>query len=63
MEDMMEARMRVVEQTISTHEAVCAERYGNINSTLHSIVTILRWFGAVLLVGMAAILVKQVFHT
>lgn len=61
----MEDRMRIMESTVSTHEAVCAERYTGIINThkeikrdmdkLHGLLIkgILTLLG-----GMAAILVK-----
>jgi hypothetical protein len=64
-----EARLRTVEQTISTHEAVCAERYQGIISThadirhdLKATKALLIKIGLALMGGMALILSKLVFH-
>ena len=64
----LETRMRVVEQQINTHEAVCAERYaGILNSTkdmksdLQAVNKLLTKIGLTLLGGMLAILAKLVF--
>jgi hypothetical protein len=46
---------------INSHEEICAERYANINDTLAALKRVLFWFGAVLMAGMAAILVRQVW--
>lgn len=69
MEDAMEARMRVVEQTMSTHEAVCAERYAGIISThadirsdLKATKSLLTKIGLALMGGMALILANLLFH-
>jgi hypothetical protein len=66
----VEERLRNVEAHISTHEAVCAERYRQINenfAVLNRIVqkaTVGIFFGGFTLIcGMAAIFVKLVFHT
>jgi hypothetical protein len=67
--DDNEARLRTVEQTISTHEAVCAERYQGIISThadirsdLKATKSLLTKIGLALMGGMALILSKLVFH-
>lgn len=66
----LETRMRVVEQQINTHEAVCAERYaGILNSTadmksdVQALNKLLVKVGLALLAGMGGILVKLVFFT
>lgn len=66
--DALDARMRLVEQKINTHEAVCAERYaGILNSTsdmksdLQAVNKLLVKIGLTLLGGMLAILAKLVF--
>jgi hypothetical protein len=56
-------RLRTVEQHLSTHEAVCAERYGQIKADFASLNSIVRYVGYALLGGMATILAKLVFHT
>ena len=65
-----EERLRTVEQTLSTHEAVCAERYNgiianqtDIRSDLKATKTLLINIGLALLGGMALIMAKLVFHT
>jgi hypothetical protein len=62
-------RLRKTEMQISTHEAVCLERYNGILSThadikreMHSINKMIKQVGWGLLVGMGAILSKMVFH-
>lgn len=67
--DDNEMRLRAVEQTISTHEAVCAERYkgiidthADIRSDLKSTKALLIKIGLALLGGMAMILAKLVAH-
>jgi hypothetical protein len=62
-------RLRAVEQTLSTHEAVCAERYNgiianqtDIRSDLKATKTLLINIGLALLVGMALIMAKLVFN-
>jgi hypothetical protein len=59
----VEERLRNVEQHLSTHEAVCAERYGQIKADFASLNSIVRYVGYALLGGMATILAKLVFHT
>ena len=59
--DEMDERMRVVEQKLNTHEAVCAERYTGINNALESINATMAKLGWGLLAGMAAILARLVF--
>ena len=61
-------RMREVEMSgqrtadrIVSHEEICAERYKNINETLASMKGIMMWFGGALVIGMAGVLVKQVW--
>ncbi len=46
---------------LKQHEAVCAERYGNINITLNRIGSNIRWAVVTLLTGMGAILTKLLF--
>lgn len=55
-------RLRKVEMSQSTHEAVCAERYAGIRHDINSITKILKQVGLALIAGMAAILAKLVFH-
>lgn len=66
----LDTRMRNVEMAaervalrIDAHEEVCAERYGNINSSIGSINRTIRWAAVTLLSGMGAILVKLLFFT
>lgn len=66
----LESRMRVVEQQINTHEAVCAERYagilkasGEMKHDIQSLNKLLIKVGLALLAGMGGILVKLVFFT
>lgn len=66
----LEVRMRVVEQQINTHEAVCAERYAGIlksasdmQADVQALNKLLVKVGLALLAGMAGILVKLVFFT
>jgi hypothetical protein len=66
----VEERLRNVEAQISTHEAVCAERYRQINENftlLNRIVqkaTVGIFFGGFTLIcGMAAIFIKLLVHT
>jgi hypothetical protein len=66
--DNMEERLREVELQISTHEAVCAERYAGILAAHKSMTEksdytnrLLIGLGVSLLGGMAVILVHQVF--
>ncbi len=59
---MSEDRLRVVEQRVETHEAVCAQRYQQIVKDLESLNSIVRWVGTGLIGGMAFILVKLVTH-
>lgn len=66
--DDLDYRLREVElhthkngDRISSHEDLCAERYKNINDTLAAIKTILFWVGGALILGMAGVLVHQVF--
>jgi hypothetical protein len=56
-------RLRAVEQHLFTHEAVCAERYGQIKADFASLNSIVRYVGYALLGGMATILAKLVFPT
>jgi hypothetical protein len=69
MNEISEDRFRAVEMQITTHEAVCAERYIQINnnfSILNKIVqsAIVAVFvvGFALICGMTNILVKLTFH-
>ena len=62
-------RLRAVEQHLSTHEAVCAERYNgiitnqtDIRSDLKATKTLLINIGLALLGGMALIMAKLVFN-
>jgi hypothetical protein len=62
-------RLRKVEMSQGTHEAVCAERYNGILNThsdikreMHSINKLIRGVGFSLLGGMALILVHQLFY-
>jgi len=64
-----EDRLRAVEQSISTHEAVCAERYEHIlkaheqfHDKLESTTSVLVKIGLALLGGMAMIFAKLVVH-
>lgn len=57
----MDERLRVVEQKLNTHEAVCAERYTGINNSLESINRTMAKVGWGLLAGMALILTRMVF--
>jgi hypothetical protein len=64
----LDTRMRIVEQQINTHEAVCAERYAGIlktsnemKSDVQSLNKLLVKIGLTLLGGMLAILAKLVF--
>lgn len=67
--DDLDERMRGVElktqsntDRMSSHEDICAVRYANINDTLAGIKKIMFWVGAAMITGMAAILVRQLFH-
>lgn len=69
MSEGVEERLRNVEAQISTHEAVCAERYRQINDNfalLNRIVqkaTLGIFFGGFTLIcGMAAIFIKLLVH-
>lgn len=62
-------RLVKVEMAQGTHEAVCAERYNGILNThaeikreMHSINKMIRTIGYGLIIGMAAILVHQLFY-
>ena len=62
-------RLRLVESQITTHEAVCAERYAgilkanaDIKSNMNTLTNTLIGLGSALLAGMATILTKMVFH-
>ena len=64
-----EDRLRAVEQTLSTHEAVCAERYEYIvkahehfHKKLESTTSVLVKIGLALCGGMAMIFAKLVVH-
>lgn len=59
---MTDERLRLVEQRVDTHEAVCAQRYQQIVKDLESLNSIVRWVGTGLIGGMAFILVKLVAH-
>lgn len=70
MSEAVDERLRNVEAQISTHEAVCAERYRQINENfalLNRIVqkaTVGIFFGGFTLIcGMAAIFIKLLVHT
>ena len=63
-------RLRGVEQQITTHEAVCAERYAGIlrstaemQADVHGLNKLLIKIGLTLLAGMAGILGKLVFFS
>ena len=65
----MEDRLRLVEKQIDTHEAVCAERYNGILKSTEimqkdfgRLSSLLIKVGFVLIVGMAGILSKLIFH-
>ena len=69
MSEGVDERLRNVEAQISTHEAVCAERYRQINDNfalLNRIVqkaTVGIFFGGFTLIcGMAAIFIKLLVH-
>jgi len=62
-------RLRVVESQITTHEAVCAERYAgilkansDIKSNMKTLTITLIGMGVAIMGGMATILAKIVFH-
>ena len=64
----LECRIRDVESKVSTHEAVCAERYQRLvegAKTTHDEVIstngLIRVVGLGLLAGMAGVLISQVF--
>jgi hypothetical protein len=66
----VEERLRNVEAQISTHEAVCAERYRQINENftvlnriVHKATTGIFFGGFTLICGMAAIFIKLLVHT
>jgi len=66
----VEERLRNVEAQISTHEAVCAERYRQINENfallnriVHKATAGIFFGGFTLLCGMAAIFIKLLVHT
>jgi hypothetical protein len=70
MSEEIENRLRAVESHLTTHEAVCAERYSgiilnqtDIRSDLKATKTLLINIGLALLGGMALIMAKLVFHT
>ena len=70
MSEAVDERLRNVEAQISTHEAVCAERYRQINENfalLNRIVqkaTVGIFFGGFTLIcGMAAIFIKLLVHS
>lgn len=46
---------------IGSHEEICAERYKTINESLSRIMGIMMWFGGALVLGMAGVLVKQLW--
>lgn len=46
---------------IGSHEELCAERYKTINESIASMQSVLMKVGALLLTGMAGVLVKLVF--
>ena len=61
-------RLRGVEQQITTHEAVCAERYAGIlrstaelQADVHGLNKLLIKIGLALITGMAGILIKLTF--
>lgn len=64
----VEDRLRTVEMQITTHEAVCAERYQGILKTaedmkhgLHATNKLITKVGLAVLTGMAGVLLKLVF--
>jgi len=70
MSEELDTRLRAVESHLTTHEAVCAERYNgimanqtDIRSDLKGTKTLLINIGLTLLGGMALIMAKLVFHT
>ena len=67
--DDVDHRLRIVEQQINTHEAVCAERYQGIlnNSSqlrkdLSALTRLLIAIAIALMTGMAAILSQLIFE-
>ena len=56
MNDDHEARIRIVEGKLATHEAVCAERYQGIKDDLKDFKNLIKVVGGALIVGMAKLL-------
>ena len=59
---MTDERLRLVEQRVDTHEAVCAQRYQQIVKDLEALNGIVRWVGTGLIGGMALIIIKLAIH-
>lgn len=66
--ELFDERLRDVElvsqrntDRIGSHEELCAERYKTINDSIASMQSVLMKVGALLLTGMAGVLVKLVF--
>lgn len=65
--DEIEVRLRDVETKMSTHEAICSERYNRIlegashlADELKSTNALIRTVGLLLLAGMAGVIISQV---
>ena len=47
---------------LNSHEAVCAERYIQINVRLDRLEKVIIWFAGAMLTGMAGIIYSLLFH-
>lgn len=68
--DDMESRLRDVEAKVTTHEAICAERYRQIIESaarmaeeMRGTNSLIRTVGLLLLAGMAGVIISQVLPT
>lgn len=60
--DLDENMMTETEARLNSHEAVCAERYEQINARLKRLETVLIKTAGALIVGMAGLLAAILFH-
>lgn len=58
----MEKTIDHVDSRLTTHEAVCAERYGNIMFRMVRMEKMIMGAGAALIAGMAGLIIKLALH-
>lgn len=59
-------RVTIVERDIAAHEDLCAERYGNINTAIREIKSIIKWAGTTglgIIIALIGFLAVQIYNS